>query len=221
LVMVTQKVKHTQEEYREMVEEMLRIRAHPWYFLQNYVWTEDPVDKINPIKRFPCHLPHLEYITNVWMEEKLCLFPKSRRMIMSWWAVAVHLWGTMFFPSRHTFFVSMKEELADELIDRAFFIYNRIPEKIMPFKVPAKRTYCKLAFPSIRSLIQGVPQGSDQLRQRTSSYILADEMAFWEKARDTYTASIPTLEGGGKFTGISTAYPGFYKKLVFDELIVA
>jgi len=43
-------------------------------------------------------------------------------------------------------------------------------------------------------------------------------MAFWSDAEKMYSASIPTLEGGGKLTGVSSPAPGFFKRLVFDTL---
>ncbi|KKM86636.1 hypothetical protein LCGC14_1276970 [marine sediment metagenome] len=212
----------SQIEYRRDLQELQWIREHPWNFLEKYVWTEDQVEsKEEPIKRFPCgdDYAYLKYLTDAWVEETILLVPKSRRMVITWWATAVHLWATMYFKSRQTFFVSIKEELSDDLVDKAFFIHSHIPDDKPLLKPKCKKTYCKLQFPGIRSIIYGVPQGSDQLRQRTSSFIFADEMAFWEKGRDTYVASIPTIEGGGKFLGVSSAYPGFFKKLVFDELL--
>ncbi|MHA2313209.1 MAG: hypothetical protein ACXADF_17115, partial [Candidatus Thorarchaeota archaeon] len=71
------------------------------------------------------------------------------------------------------------------------------------------------------SEIIGIGQGANQLRQYTVTAILADEMAFWEEAQATYVAALPTIEGGGKFAGISSAHPGFFKSLVHDMTDVA
>lgn len=43
-------------------------------------------------------------------------------------------------------------------------------------------------------------------------------MAFWEDSQKMYASAMPTIEGGGKFTAISSAGPGFFKRLVFDNL---
>ncbi len=45
----------------------------------------------------------------------------------------------------------------------------------------------------------------------------SDETAFQEEAEDAYTAAIPTIEGGGKYTMVSTAHPGFFEAMVFDK----
>lgn len=141
---------------------------------------------------------------------------------MSWTNVALYLWDAMFHAGRFEAFVSRKEEAADELVKRAEFIYDHIPDDVLPRDLLAKKSskFCNLIFPEINSQIQGFPQGADQLRQFTFSGILGDEMAFWENAQAMYASSMPTLEGGGRFTGISSPAPGFFKAMVHDELDV-
>jgi hypothetical protein len=146
--------------------------------------------------------------------------PKSRRMLLSWVNIALHLHMAMFNIGKAVAFVSKKEEDADELIKKAKFIYDRIPETEIPkeYKPRVEYKFCQMNFPELDSSIRGFPQGADQLRQFTFSAIMADEMAFWENAQLMYAASFPTLEGGGKFTAISSPAPGFFKRLVFDRL---
>ncbi|KKK59668.1 hypothetical protein LCGC14_3032120, partial [marine sediment metagenome] len=94
-------------------------------------------------------------------------------------------------------------------------IYNHIPDN-MVLKPKMKPTYCKMDFPGLNSYMLGVPQGANQLRQFTATAILADEFAFWERARETFMASKPTIDGGGKFTAISSPQEGFFKDICFD-----
>jgi hypothetical protein len=60
--------------------------------------------------------------------------------------------------------------------------------------------------------------GANQLRQFTLSGLLGDECAFWEDAHKFYASSKPTIDGGGRMTLISSRNPGFFKKIVFDQL---
>jgi hypothetical protein len=46
----------------------------------------------------------------------------------------------------------------------------------------------------------------------------SDETAFQPEAEDAYTAAMPTVLGGGKYTAVSSADPGFFEQLVFDKL---
>jgi len=204
----------------QLLETYKRIVADPWEFLRLCVVTIDQVDKVNPIKAFPAHLKYLELYTRVWQRSSKIVVPKSRRMFMSWVNIALHLWDTMFHEARLNAIVSKKEDDANELIDRAFLIYQNIPENVIPREVLPKavKTFNNLQFPEIKSALQGFPQGADQLRQYTFSSIFADEMAFWEHAQKMYASSYPTLEGGGRFTGVSSPGPGFFKRLVFDQL---
>lgn len=146
-------------------------------------------------------------------------------MTCSWNFISLYLWDTIFHPGRFNGFVSKKEDDAGELVERAEFIYNQIPEWRIPRALLPKIKAGKmtrqppvLEFPEINSKIQGFPQGAGQLRQYTLSGILGDECAFWEQAQQFYSASQPTLEGGGRMTLISSRSPGFFKKLVFDRL---
>lgn len=203
----------------ELLARFARIRKDPIAFLR-CVRTQDQVDRLRPIKPFPVDLEYVRLYANVWTRERLLAVPKSRRMIMSWTNVALYLWDTMFNTGISNAFVSKKEDDANELIDRAEFIYDnldptQLPRELLPKK---ERKFGQLSFPEISSKIMGFPQGADQLRQFTFSGILADEMAFWEDAQKMFAASFPTLEGGGRFTAISTRAPSFFKRIVYDTI---
>ncbi len=197
-----------------------KLRSDPWLFCSTCVFTLDQVDKENPIKRFPKDFEYLKLYAKIWQRERLIAVPKSRRMFMSWANIALYLWDTMFHIGRLNAFVSKKEDDADDLVKRAKFILDNIPESELPKEFIPKYDYVfgELRFPEINSKIAGYPQGADQLRAYTFSGILADEAAFWEQAEKMYAASFPTLEGGGRMTMISSPGPGFFKRLVFDQM---
>lgn len=207
----------------QWIETLREYRTDPWVFLCECVYTLDQTDAVNPIKPFPKHLDYLKLYTRVWQKEKRIAVPKSRRMFMSWVNIALYTWDAMFHFGRHNAFVSKKEDDADDLVKRAKFILDHIPEEKLPKELIAKYEYTfgKIKFPELNSIIQGFPSGADQLRAYTLSGILGDESAFWEDAQKMYSASFPTLEGGGRMTMISSPAPGFFKRLVFDQLDVA
>jgi hypothetical protein len=196
------------------------IRNDAWAFLSTCVYTLDQADAVTPIKKFPAHLDYLRAYTRCWEKYPKILVPKSRRMTMSWTNVALYLWDTMFHKGRLNAFVSKKFDDSAELVQRALFIYNHIPEDVIPKDLLPKADPKSghLRFPEIDSGIQAFAEGADQLRQFTFSGIFADEMAFWENAQAMYSGAVPTLEGGGRFTGVSSPGPGFFKMLVFDQL---
>lgn len=204
------------------LDNFIRYREDPLAFLTECVFTLDQVDQVNPVKIFPAHKEYIQLYVKLWQKFRFIAVPKSRRMTMSWTNIALDLWDTMFHKGRYYAFVSKKEGDAEELISKAEFIYDHIPENRIPKDLlPKKKVRSKppvLEFPELYSKIQGFPQGADQLRQFTFSGILGDECAFWEQAQKFYAASKPTLDGGGRMCLISSRAPGFFKRLVYDQL---
>lgn len=206
------------------LERFEKIVTDPIEFLKA-VRTKDEADPSTPFKPFPWWKLYIQWYVRLFMKFNLLLVPKSRRMLMSWTNVALVLWYSMFRVGRLCGVVSKKEDDADDLLNRMKFIYENLdPDIIPPGWLPEmEKVYGEIRFKSIDSKIMGFPQGSDQLRQYGFSIILADEMAFWDYAENMYNSAFPTIQGEGgkilgKFLGISSVGPGFFKRLVFDQL---
>lgn len=195
------------------------IRNDPWEFLK-CVRTKDETDFHNPIKPFPVEKEYLKLYTKIWLMEKKVAVPKSRRLLMTWVNIALYLWDTMFHMGRNNAFVSKKEDDSNELIEKLRFILDNLDQALLPKELIPKYeiTFNRIRFREIESQIRGFPQGPDQLRQFTFSGIFFDEAAFLDDAENTYAAAIPTLEGGGRCTMVSSAAPGFFKRVVFDQI---
>jgi hypothetical protein len=215
-------------------------RDHPWPFLRDAVWTLDqitgktrkfPADIDDPLHRdnrqFRCaacgkHCQnYLECMVNVWAITPRLLIPKSRRMMASWTMLACHYWLARYRPGSLVAIVSRKQgqtdsEGSNELVKRIHFMHTHLPPEVAT--VPMEYQTGRIKFPTLKSEILAIGQGADQLRQYTVTAILFDEFAFWDKARETYAASLPTLEGGGRLTIISSANPGTFEMLVHDDL---
>jgi hypothetical protein len=69
------------------------------------------------------------------------------------------------------------------------------------------------------AMLFGVAEGAEQLRQYTATAILADELGTWQWPRAAYTAFKPCVDGGGRLTLLSSAYPGFWAELVRGEVL--
>jgi hypothetical protein len=213
------------EQSRVQIMAHAKYTSDPWAFLRDCVFTLDSVNQEKPIKPFPSHLAYLEFLCRLWQVEKLLAIPKSRRMVCSWGFIAMFTWDTIFHPGRFNAFVSKKEDDSGELVSRAEFIYHKIPDWRIPRGLLPKLENNKMSkqppvmnFADIHSKIQGFPQGSDQMRQFTFSGMLFDEWAFWDQAQAAYSGAKPTLDGGGRLVGISSRSPGFFKKVVFDQM---
>lgn len=202
-----------------LLDDFVRLRNDPFEFLK-IVRTKDEVDRKQSIKPFPVHFDYIRLYTKIWQKEPKLIVPKSRRMLMSWTNIALFTWDAMFHLNSNIGFVSKKEEDAADLVERSKFIienldHTKFPKELFPSIEPK---FGVIRFPEIGSQIRGYPMGADQLRQFTFSGLLFDEFAFWEAAEKAYQAALPTLDGGGKLVIISSAAPGFMKKIVFDKL---
>lgn len=167
----------------------------------------------------------MKFLTLMWQRNRKLAIPKSRRLTVSWTFIALGLWDVIFHQGRSWAFVSKKEEDSKELVQRANFIYEHIPpEMISPDLLPKRKKDSmqasppQLEFAEIYSKIMGFPAGGNQLRQRGFSGIFEDECAFWEEAEAAYASAEPTIKGGGRMVMVSTRFPGFFKKIVYDRL---
>jgi hypothetical protein len=187
----------------------------PWQWIKDCCYTMDEADE-GKTKRFP-DKEYLSYICTAWLKHDLLAIPKTRRMMLSWLMIALHLWAALFHPNSAIFVQSKKQEDSDFLIadKRMMFIYNNLP-KTHRWPVCAYKS-CNIAV-SNGSYIKAIGQGADQLRGYTASYIMLDECAFWEQAEDTWAALKPTVQGGGRVVLVSSAGPGFYQRICEGDI---
>jgi len=176
--------------------------------MRQIVKTFDEHDAKEPVKPFPIDKPYLLSAAKVWLESYLLFIEKSRQLMFSWLLIILHLHLAQFTPHRRIFFQSKREDDAKAMIDRAWFVWESQPTWIKTLH-PATRTTTKIEFAN-GSEIVGIPHGPNVLRQYTSSAVLSDEQAFQEDAEESFGAAMPTITGGGRFTGVSTANPGFF-----------
>jgi hypothetical protein len=225
-----------------------RYAKDPWAWLTECVTTIDELDPAQPVKPFPvaaCRacarylgaaeasapcgrcggpaapLAYLRHLAEAWhrAEPPLLLIPKARRMLLTWLFTALHAWLAWRQPYAKIFFVSSKEDKSAELLDRAHGILERLPlDRCAPV-----RLHRTLSPPLLQldngAMLFGVAEGAEQLRQYTATAILADEIGTWQWPRAAYTAFKPCVDGGGRLTLLSSAYPGFWAELVRGEVL--
>ena len=221
-------------------------RADPWYWLATAVSTVDEVDATRPIKPFPTHacptcvryhgglrpeaccdgdtreLTYLKLLARQFDDATppLLLIPKARRMRLTWLCVALHLRLCLWRTHARVFFVSSKEDKSAELVERAAGILARLPTWAGG-GVPSRQSSAPptLYLDATESQIIGVAEGADQLRQYTATAILADEFGTWQWPRLAYAAMRPCIDGGGRLTLVSSAYPGFWRDLITGDAL--
>jgi phage FluMu gp28-like protein len=201
-----------------IAQNMSRWHKDPWSMVKDgVIYTLDQVDLSNPIKRFPAN-PWLETITREWEANKLLAVPKSRRMMLTWLMIYLHLWIAMWHPGAAVFLVSESERKSADMIEKADFIFRHIPDNVM-LKPKIKRKQCLIEFPGLDSYIMGIPEGENQLRQYTATALMFDEWAFWERPLESLAAAKPSITGGGKLTIVSTPGHDAFYNLCFDQMM--
>ena len=205
---------------------LLDVAADPCLFL-SYVETLDEHDLDHPIKRFPPRnatdvmadwerpLTYLWELAELWHTKPLIAVLKSRQMLMTWLFLSLYLWDPAYHVGRRIFLQSKKEEDAKELLNRQKGMLKRLPACIRP---RYRATTTRIQFYEHDSEIRAMPQGADQVRSYTFSGGYVDEAAFQELFEASYGACLPTIEGGGKLTVVSTAAPSFFIDLHGDKI---
>lgn len=205
--------------------ERAKCSKNPKYWLwgdgdtsDGYVFTLDPHDEVNPIKRMP-RKPYLDELVDLWLVERLLLVPKSRQLMCSWLFAALYLWDAQFHFGRYIYFQSKKEDDADYLVrDRAGFILEYQPRFLWPRDFDFKKdvSYCRINFESQKSYIIGIPEGGHQIRSQVPSGLFSDEAAFQPEFEEAVSAVQACVKGGGRFTAVSSAYEGYFCELVHE-----
>ena len=199
-------------------------KGDPWAWIRDCCWTMDEADE-GKTKRFP-DKEYLQHICAVWHREPIVAIPKTRRMLLSWLMLALHLWAAIFHPQVAVFIQSKKEKDSAFLMsdEQMMFLYNHLPQGEHPWPKIARKIggpggvgYSYIKFDH-NAYIMAIGQGPDQMRGYTASYVMLDEVAFWEQAEASWGALKPTIQGGGKVCLISSAQPGFFQRIVEGEI---
>jgi len=180
---------------------------NPWVKVRVGGWAQtlDEHDEANPYKTLP-DKDYLRLLSYAWVFQPLLLVPKSRQVMVTWLFCCIATHNLIVRPAQRMAVISKKFEDADSLIDRMETIYNRLPHS--RFSVPAAfdkhRKSGEVSCPQMESIVQAMGEEAKGLRQYTFSWVFSDEVSFQDQADDIFRAAMPTVKGGGRFTGVST-----------------
>lgn len=190
-------------------------RVDKWAFLKYFVCTKDEHDETTMAKPFP-QRAYLRILERIIREIPVFYLEKSRQLLISWIFAAVTLHEAMFKKSRRIADQSENQDKANALVDRQRHIYLQLLPLAELFEASGEFPYAKmtgakvgtdssLEFPSTGSEIMAVPQGADVLRSYTWSWVFSDEINFQPKSEEGYSAAMPSVSGGGRWEGVSSA----------------
>lgn len=176
------------------------------------------------IRPFPYDEPSMSYIKpiiNTWLTQQLILVEKSRDMMATWMFIVMYTWDTIFHSGRQNFFQAQNAKKTYDLVRRAHHILKQQPSFFTPYPYTCKVGAWgggELQIDTLDSEIIGMPEGNDQIRQYHPSGMFTDETAFHKNAEETFAAVKPAIQAGGRYTGVSTAYPAWFMHACKDTL---
>lgn len=156
--------------------------------------------------------PYLKEIWNAFDTHQRIVVVKSRQLMLSWLVCAYAVWAARFQSNRAVYFQTQKREDACAMVclpgveeggftARMQFIVRSMPEW-MRGKWTEKEG--ELMCVETGSMIQALAGGANQIRGKTPSILIEDEMAFQEEATGVYQAVAPLLQKQTRMIAIST-----------------
>lgn len=193
-------------------------------FLFEACWTKDEA-RGGRVARVP-DWPFLHQLSNELLEHEMLFIEKSRRVMASWVTCCFDVWiaaggcdprwkNAGGEPVLLLAAGNRQVYVAARAFDQAnWFLHERIKFIVEQSLAHGLRDQWP-DFPdwvfiegharaSNGSKISAVAQGADQLRGPGATLHHWEEIAFWERAKQTVEGSKPTIQGGGHIVAIST-----------------
>ena len=196
------------EEGLRLDEESLRI----WN--THFAISFDPDNPRQTDRPFPNTgvFSYLQEFDHLWLKFRFTLWPKSRRLFITWRTIGNYLWDTITHPARYTFFQS--RELSDAglvgdhaLVSRAIFMLEQLPKCVKPkWKPRVKESLIWLWPPNYeqRATIRAVSADYDTFRSYPSTGVFLDEVAMQQHPELAIVAARHGIERIGRLTAVST-----------------
>jgi terminase large subunit-like protein len=149
---------------------------------------------------------------SAFMDRQLILRLKARQLGESWLGIGYCLWKCLCTPGTRTLCVSTNEVEASKLVNRAWDLWESLPEHLrMDAKVikPTKHrpsTTIQWEFPdgTVSSLL-AMPSTPRSGHGETAAVVFLDEFARHQYATEGWKAFIPVIADGGQIIVVSTA----------------
>lgn len=174
----------TQDE----VDEYVKCKDDPFYFLQNYYWIKTPGGQEKLFVPRPYQRQMLEEMIN----NRFVISKWPRQSGKSTIVVAFFLWVVMFHPNRETLILSKTEVDAKGMLARFKFAYEKIPMWMQTGILKWDATLIEL---ENKSSIKVGPTTAAAGRSGSYNIVFLDEFAFVDgnKAQEFYTSVYPTI----------------------------
>lgn len=169
------------------------------FFIENFGWTFNPKMSMKhfPFILFECQKRAVRAVVEHIDKGRDLFVEKSREMGVSWLLFCyIALWYWLFREGANGLLGSYKEKLVDDrTIDSLFgkldYALANLPHWMMPgnFVMKKHRTKLKLANPENGNVITGDTMNPNFGRGSRKTFIMFDELAFWDYAKDAWESA--------------------------------
>ena len=169
------------------------------FFIENFGWTATTKLSIKhlPFILFDCQKRAIRSVVEHIDKGRDIFIEKSREMGISWVVFCyIALWYWLFREGTNGLLGSYKEKLVDDRgIDSLFgkidYAIQNLPDWMMPTNFVSKkhRTKLKLINPENGNSITGDTMNPNFGRGSRKSFIMFDELAFWDYAKDAWESA--------------------------------
>jgi hypothetical protein len=213
------------EEIRE--KEIEYCKNNIEYFIENYVYIEDPDNKENILQLFKLWDKQKEVLKSV-IDNRLNIILKARQLGVTWLVLSYALHWLLFEKGQLIIALSKTEEDAKELIRRLVMMLRQLGmfikedckenENWHGLKYSYTALSVEIHHKGKSSVFKAFSSSKSAGRSFTANLLVLDEWAFQQFAQEIWLSAYPTINRatGGKVIGLSTIERG----TLFEELFV-
>lgn len=186
------------QDRAKQLEEIVRCKSDPIYFMLNYVYIRRPGRGGGRI-RFKMYDFQKESVMNFLKHRKVIIL-KSRQLGISWTYAAYVAWKILFHEAQDVLLVAQNGSVATNLMGRIKFIMKYLPKWMIPENkkvMPVDNRQSIELFND--SKVMATTTTANSGVGESLSLLIIDEAAVipHAKAKDLWTAIEPTIEVGG------------------------
>lgn len=111
-----------------VIQEYIKCRQDPKYFIKNYCYITHPVKGKLPFQTFPFQ----DDLTDMFVENRYSIILKSRQLGISTIVMSYCAWLMLFFQHKRIVLLSIKSDVTMDLIGKISLIFDNLPFWLKP-----------------------------------------------------------------------------------------
>ena len=182
---------------RDFLQEFVKSREDPVYFMSNYIKVTHPVRGLVPFNLYPFQ----HKIVHELEEHRFNVLRKFRQAGCTTIAGAYSLHFTNFNKHKTVVILSKGDTESTEVLDRIKIMHDELPSWLKQPIIESNKHTLKFKNGSV---IKSRPSGKQSGRSLAGSLLIIDEAAFIESIDTIWAAVYPIISTGGRAFVLST-----------------